>query len=149
MPIPKTITHFNKHITNRLFIPFAGWIPPLAIIEHLGRKSGHQYRTPILAFPTRNSYVFALTYGKDVDWVKNLQASGYGVLKYNRCTDQIHNFRFYTYEDVKKIFPGLVRLFLEILHVTDCLMVEKQDKILQGSCGSEDKTIESFTTARA
>jgi deazaflavin-dependent oxidoreductase (nitroreductase family) len=127
MPIPKSITHFNKHITNRFFIPFAGWILPFAIIEHCGRKSGRQYETPILAFPTRDGYVFALTYGRNVDWVKNLQASGYGVLKYNGCTDQIHNLRFSTYEDVKIIFPGIVRRFLEILHVTDCLMVEKQD----------------------
>jgi hypothetical protein len=67
MPIPKSITHFNKHITNRFFISFAGWIPPFAIIEHYGRKSSHQYETPILAFPTRGGYVFALTYGRNVD----------------------------------------------------------------------------------
>lgn len=126
MPIPKSITHFNKHVTNRFFILFAGWIPPLAIIEHCGRKSSKQYKTPILAFPTTKGYVFALTYGRNVDWVKNLQASGCGVLKYNGCTDQIHNFSFSKYEDVKKIFPGLVRMFLEIFYVKDCLMVESR-----------------------
>jgi deazaflavin-dependent oxidoreductase (nitroreductase family) len=140
MPIPKSITYFNKRITNRLFIPFAGWIPPLAIIEHYGRKSGSQYKTPILAFPTRDGFVFALTYGRNVDWVKNLQASGYGVLKYNRSTYQINNFRFSTYMDLKEIFPGVVRLFLETLQVTDCFMVEKQDKTLREYSGSENKT---------
>ncbi len=126
MPIPYSITKFNKHITNRFFLLFAGWIPPLAIVEHRGRTSGRQYNTPILAFPTANGYVFTLTYGKNVDWVKNLQASGYGILKYGGGTDQIHTFHFVTYEDVKKIYPGIVRLFLETIHVTDCLTVEKQ-----------------------
>jgi deazaflavin-dependent oxidoreductase (nitroreductase family) len=137
MPIPKSITYINKHITNRFFIPFAGWIPPFAIVEHSGRKSGLQYKTPILAFPTRNGYVFALTYGKNVDWLKNIQASGNGILKYNGGTDQIHNFHFSIYKDVRKIFPGMVRLFLEILQVKDYLIVEKCDNVIRGSDISE------------
>jgi deazaflavin-dependent oxidoreductase (nitroreductase family) len=126
MPIPKPITIFNKHITNRFFILFAGWIPPLAIVEHRGRISGRKYKTPILAFPTSNGYVFALTYGRNVDWVKNLQASGYGFLKYNGDADQIHSLRHVSIEDVKEMFPVMVRLLLHILKVNDCLMVKKE-----------------------
>ena len=123
MPIPKPITLFNKHVTNRFFILFAGWIPPLAIVEHHGRISGRQYKTPILAFPTSKGYVFALTYGRNVDWVKNLQASGHGVLKYNGDVDLIHSLRYTSIEDVKEVFPFMVRLFLSILNVNDCLTV--------------------------
>jgi deazaflavin-dependent oxidoreductase (nitroreductase family) len=126
MPIPKPITRFNKYVTNRFFILFAGWIPPLAIVEHRGRISGRQYKTPILAFPTSKGYVFALTYGRNVDWVKNLQASGHGVLKYNGDADRIHSIRYIPIEDVKEVFPVMVRLFLSILKVNDCLTVEKQ-----------------------
>jgi deazaflavin-dependent oxidoreductase (nitroreductase family) len=126
MPIPKPITLINKHITNRFFTLFAGWISPLAIVEHRGKTSGRQYKTPILAYPTTNGYVFALTYGRNVDWVKNLQASNHGILKYNGCTNPIHSFRFMPYEDVKEVFPVMVRLFLSIFKVNDCLTVEKQ-----------------------
>ena len=126
MPIPKPITLFNKHITNRFFILFAGWIPPLAMLEHLGRTSGRQYKTPILAFPTSNGYVFALTYGRNVDWVKNLQASGQGVLKYNGYVDPIHSIRLINIEDVREMFPVMIRLFLIILKVNDCLRVNKE-----------------------
>ena len=58
--------------------------------------------------------------------MKNLQASGCGVLMYDGGTDQVHNLRFVSYEDMKQIFPGMVRLFLEILYVTDCLSVDRQ-----------------------
>lgn len=126
MPIPKSITIFNKHITNRFFVLFAGWIPPFAIVEHRGRVSGHQYKTPILAFPTSNGYVFALTYGRNVDWVKNLQASGQGVLKYNGNVDSIHSIQYISLEDVKEMFPIIVRLFLRILKVNDCLRVNNE-----------------------
>ncbi len=126
MPIPKSITHFNKHVTNRLFLLFAGWLPPLAIIEHIGRRSGRRYRTPILAFPTTTGYVFALTYGRNVDWVKNLHTSGSGVLTYDASKDQVQNPLFVPYEQMKQIFPAPVKLFLELLHITDCLSVEKR-----------------------
>jgi len=63
MPIPRGIAIFNKYVTNQLFLLFAGWIPPLAIVNHIGRNSGRNYRTPIMAFQYENGFVFALTYG--------------------------------------------------------------------------------------
>lgn len=71
MPIPKGITRFNKHFTNRLFLLFAGRMPPWAVVSHRGRSSGRDYRTPVLAFPTETGFVFALTYGRGVDWARN------------------------------------------------------------------------------
>jgi deazaflavin-dependent oxidoreductase (nitroreductase family) len=97
----------------------------LAIIENLGRKSGRQYKTPILAFPTMSGYVFALTYGRNVDWAKNLQAATHGVLHYNGNSIRVHDFRYTSYEETKKIFPDIVKLFLELLHVNDCVLAEK------------------------
>lgn len=49
---------------------------PLAVVEHEGRTSGTRYRTPVLAFRTGATFTFALTYGKDVDWVRNVLAAG-------------------------------------------------------------------------
>jgi deazaflavin-dependent oxidoreductase (nitroreductase family) len=126
MPLPKSIAILNKHITNRFFLLFAGWIPPLAMVKHRGRTSGRYYRTPIMAFPTDNGYVFALTYGKGVDWVKNLLASNSGGLKYNGADNLIHSIHFASYEDVKDVFPVFVRQFLRILSVNDCLITEKK-----------------------
>jgi len=68
MPIPKSIANFNKHVTNKFFLLFAGRLSPFAIVNHKGRRSGRSYRTPILAFPMEAGFVFALTYGRDVDW---------------------------------------------------------------------------------
>lgn len=127
MPIPRSITKFNKYITNRFTLLFAGWIHPLVIIKHQGRISGRKYRTPILAFSTNHGYVFALTYGRNVDWVKNLIAYDSGRLMYNGREILIHSIRFVSYDDVKDVFPVLINLFLRILSVNDCLKAEKQD----------------------
>ena len=49
---------------------------PFAIIRHVGRRSGKQYETPIIAGSASGGFVIELTYGPDVDWYKNVQAAG-------------------------------------------------------------------------
>jgi len=124
MPIPQFIATVNKHVTNRFFLLFAKWLPPFAIVNHRGRRSGRRYRTPILAFPTETGFVFALTYGPDVDWVRNLMASDNGRLEYKGDEIPIHMIRFEKYDDVRELFPYLVRLPLGLISVEDSLLVE-------------------------
>jgi deazaflavin-dependent oxidoreductase (nitroreductase family) len=97
---------------------------PWAIVYHSGRRSGRGYRIPVMAFPTETGYVFALTYGRKVDWVKNLIASGGGTLKYKGDEIPICGIRFEKYCDVKEMFPSWIRLSLRIISLEDCLLVE-------------------------
>ena len=75
MPIPKSVASFNRRVTNPITGPFARHLPGFAVVRHVGRRSGHHYRTPVNAFHQGDEYVFALTYGPDVDWAKNVQAA--------------------------------------------------------------------------
>ena len=124
MPIPKYIATINKHVTNRFILLFARWLPPFAIVNHRGRRSGRRYRTPILAFPTETGFVFALTYGRDVDWVRNLMASDSGRLEYKGKGIPIHMIRFEKYAEVSELFPYLVQLPLSLISIEDSLLVE-------------------------
>src|SRR5262249_31797682 len=78
--IPTTRIRFIRPFTKRVINPvtrlFAGWLPGFAILTHVGRTSGHTYRTPINVFRRGDHYLFALTYGSNVDWVKNVLAAG-------------------------------------------------------------------------
>ena len=76
MPIPHWITRVNRAVTNRLMLRISSRVPPLATIHHVGRRSGRAYRTPVLAFRTGRGVVVALTYGPDVDWLRNVLAAG-------------------------------------------------------------------------
>ena len=51
-------------------------MPGFAILTHVGRTSGRTFHTPINVFRRGDSYVFALTYGSDVNWLKNILAAG-------------------------------------------------------------------------
>lgn len=56
-------------------LPLAGWAPGFAIVHHVGRRSGREYRTPVNLFRRGDGYLFALTYGRG-DWVQNVLAAG-------------------------------------------------------------------------
>ena len=86
MRLPNWLRYFNKNILNRLTgIVARSAHGPFVIVQHTGRKSGRCYETPIIAIPTTGGFVVALTYGPDVDWYKNISASGRGgVLRHRR-----------------------------------------------------------------
>ena len=67
---------FVGRYLNRLTRPFARRLPYFAILSHRGRKSGALYSTPVNVFRRGEDYFFFLTYGSDVQWVKNVLASG-------------------------------------------------------------------------
>lgn len=52
---------------------------PFSLVQHVGRKSGRQYETPLILARVREGFVAELTYGRDVAWYRNIRAAG-------RCT---------------------------------------------------------------
>jgi deazaflavin-dependent oxidoreductase (nitroreductase family) len=71
------VRRFNKLFTNKLLIHISGKkFGHFVILTHTGRKSGRLYRIPIIAEPTGNGFMIALTYGRKVDWVENVLAKG-------------------------------------------------------------------------
>ncbi|KZS66923.1 nitroreductase family deazaflavin-dependent oxidoreductase [Mycobacterium pseudokansasii] len=85
MQFPQRLARFNRHVTNPIQRMWAGWLPPFAIIEHVGRRSGKPYRTPVNAFDAavdgKPGVAIVLTYGPDRDWLKNLTAAGGGRMR--------------------------------------------------------------------
>jgi deazaflavin-dependent oxidoreductase (nitroreductase family) len=65
-----------KRYVNPVTRPMAKRLPSFAILTHRGRKSGRTFRTPMNVFQQGDDYYFFLTYGSDVQWVKNVLAAG-------------------------------------------------------------------------
>ena len=86
MELPQRLARFNRHVTNPIQRMWAGWAPTFAIIEHLGRRSGKAYRTPVTVFSAKvdgkPGVAVLLTYGPDRDWLKNLKAAGGGQMRH-------------------------------------------------------------------
>ena len=68
---------FNKYIFNRITLKIAGTgKSPFSILRHIGRKSGRIYQTPVLASYVGETVIIPLSYGKNVDWLRNVLAQG-------------------------------------------------------------------------
>ena len=97
----------------------------MAIVVHRGRSSGREYRTPLFAFPTDEGLAIALTYGHDVDWLKNVQAAGTCTLIRKGQRIELANPRVVGWASGSKHMPIPVRVSLLGLQVRDFLLLDR------------------------
>jgi deazaflavin-dependent oxidoreductase (nitroreductase family) len=76
--LPRIVTHRFNPLVMRLGLA-GGRRSPWAILEHVGRSSGTVYHTPmsILASATDDHVYVRLSYGADVQWVRNVRTAGH------------------------------------------------------------------------
>jgi deazaflavin-dependent oxidoreductase (nitroreductase family) len=127
MPIPRTVGRWNKVGLNRITRRIAPWLPGFGVVEHRGRRSGRRYRTPVNVFATEGGYRFALTYGPDTDWVKNVLAAGGCELRTRGRTIRLVAPRLDHDERRQGIRP-LERQILRLLGVADFLSLRAADQ---------------------
>lgn len=75
MHLPAALARANKYVTNPIQRRWAPHLAPWAVIEHVGRRSGRSYRTPVLAWVADDTISIVLHYGRDTDWVRNVTAA--------------------------------------------------------------------------
>jgi deazaflavin-dependent oxidoreductase (nitroreductase family) len=119
---PRTRLQFLRPLTtnvfNRLSRPLARWLPGFGILVYRGRKSGKAYRTPINVFRHGDEYVLALTYGSDVQWVKNVVAAGGTELVTRGQTVRLVEPHLFV-DPGRASMPQPVRFFLGLMRVTE------------------------------
>ena len=81
MQLPQWLARFNRYFTNAIQWMWAGWAPTMGILEHIGRKSGKTNRTPLTVFSTDDGVAILLTYGPNLDWLKNIVSAGGGRMR--------------------------------------------------------------------
>jgi deazaflavin-dependent oxidoreductase (nitroreductase family) len=81
MKLSRRVARFNKLVNNPVQGVYAWLLPPWAVILHRGRRSGRQYRTPVMAFKRDRTLVVALLYGEESEWLRNLRAGGGQVVR--------------------------------------------------------------------
>jgi deazaflavin-dependent oxidoreductase (nitroreductase family) len=126
MPAPRWLARANKRLTNRLLGPLARYLPGFGVVVHRGRKSQRHYRTPVNVFVRGNRYVFALTYGPQSDWVRNVLAQGGCTLETRGRTLQLTRPRLF-HDAQRHSVPPFVRLILGAAGVYDFLELARAE----------------------
>ena len=121
---PKPITAVLRPATTRFFNPFSRlfvrWLPGFCILVYRGRRSGKRYRTPMNVFRDGDDWIFALTYGSDVQWVKNVLAAGEAEVEVRRRRVRLVRPELFV-DPKRRVMPQPVRFFLGLMRVSEFL----------------------------
>jgi deazaflavin-dependent oxidoreductase (nitroreductase family) len=127
MPLPRSIAHANRRVTNRLLGGLATRLPGFGVVVHRGRRSGRQYRTPANVFRRGHRYIIALTYGSNADWVRNVLANGGCTLETRGRKLHLSRPRLF-HDEGRYAVPVPVRLILGLVNVSDFLELTLDDE---------------------
>jgi deazaflavin-dependent oxidoreductase (nitroreductase family) len=75
MTFPRALTQRTRGRINTVALRFAGRAA-FADLEHVGRRSGRVHHTPLRAFRVHDKVVIGVNFGRESDWLKNIQAAG-------------------------------------------------------------------------
>jgi deazaflavin-dependent oxidoreductase (nitroreductase family) len=124
MAFPERLARINRRVVNPVARVFAGRWPPFAIVEHWGRTSGREYRTPVWAFVSGQEIVVALTYGAKADWVRNVLAQGGCVLVRRGRRIALEDPHVLGEAEGLARTPGLIRPALRLIGVSEFLVLD-------------------------
>ncbi len=118
------VRHFNKTRLNPLMLSVVG--NRQTIIKHVGRRSGHEYATPIIAQPMRDGFVIALTYGHETDWYRNVQAAGHCALLIDEQEYQLEKPELLSAKEALPAFSLMQRIILSGGGIHEFLLLHKR-----------------------
>lgn len=123
MRVPRAVANFNSRVTNPAVRSIPPWLPGQGTLEHVGRKSGKRYQTPLLVFPTRDGFVVLIGYGLESDWVKNVLAGGPVVLHKRGKNIALTDPRVMTKVEAASLVTGWGRKFYRVFPYNEAALV--------------------------
>ncbi|MCV7192469.1 nitroreductase family deazaflavin-dependent oxidoreductase [Mycolicibacterium brumae] len=125
MRLPQRLARFNRHVTNPIQRLWAGKAPTFGILEHVGRKSGKTYRTPLTVFGTDDGVAILLTYGPNRDWLKNITADGGGLMIRRGKTFRVTDPKVMSKEQAAPYITGPMRLVFPRLPFEQAVVLKR------------------------
>ena len=118
--LTKGIGTVLKYTLNPLTVRLAHTrFGPFALVQHVGRRSGKPFETPLIVAPLPDgSVVVELTYGFDVDWYKNVVAAGGCAILRHGQRYEVNHIEPLPADVGRAAFPLPARVILRLLRRT-------------------------------
>lgn len=123
MRVPRAVANFNRQVTNPVARSITPWIPTQGTLEHVGRKSGNRYRTPLTVFNTRDGYVILIGYGLESDWLRNILAGGATAMRKHGKTVAVAEPRLMSKAEAASLVTPRSRLFYRLFPYNEAALV--------------------------
>jgi deazaflavin-dependent oxidoreductase (nitroreductase family) len=124
MPVPRQVARFQRRFLHPVVRNASARLPGYGLLLHIGRKSGRVYRTPLNVFTTPDGFAIVLAYGRDSDWLRNVQASGGGEILRRGHRYLVSNPRIVSRDEARHLLPRGGRLASLVTRSPDVLLVD-------------------------
>ena len=128
MHLPYFMRRVNRVFTNPVLGTIAWIVPPFAVVHHKGRRTGRSYRSPVVAFRRAGGFVIPMTYGRDVDWARNLAAAGGGEIERLGRRVSVRNPRVVDGRTAAPQLPPVVRTALLAARLPGYVLVDDRSR---------------------
>jgi deazaflavin-dependent oxidoreductase (nitroreductase family) len=120
------IRRMNRSVTNPRVMRTAGTPETqTSVIEHVGRKSGRTYETPIDIIESPTGLLIALPYGTRADWVRNVVDAGSATVVTRGERVGVGSPTIVATADVAELIPRRTMRMLRLFGVSHFLRLEK------------------------
>jgi deazaflavin-dependent oxidoreductase (nitroreductase family) len=133
-PIVRLVLGPLSRLLNPLVGVLAGrrFVPLIARIHHVGRRSGKPYMTPTGAHVTGNTIVIPLSFGNVSDWARNVRAAGECVVALGGKSYRATQPRFVDAADAKPVvdqsFNAVNRFGFRLFGIRQYLLLYTTDQ---------------------
>jgi deazaflavin-dependent oxidoreductase (nitroreductase family) len=133
-PIVRLVLGPLSRLLNPLVGVLAGrrYVPLIARIHHVGRRSGKPYMTPTGAHVTGNTIVIPLSFGNVSDWARNVRAAGGCVVQLGGKSYHATQPRFVDAADAKPVvdqsFNAVNRFGFRLFGIRQYLVLHTTDQ---------------------
>jgi hypothetical protein len=122
-PVVDFIRRMNRSATNPRVMRTAGTAQThTSVIQHIGRKSGRTYETPI---DTMETCSIALPYGTRADWLRNVLDAGSATVVTNGERVDVNRPTIVAISDLAESIPRRTMRMLRLLGVSQYLHLER------------------------
>ena len=123
---------FNKQTLNPTTLKIAGRrSSAYATLKHVGRRSGREFMTPVVAKPLGDGFVIPLPYDSSVDWCRNVLAAGKCTLIWNDQEYTLEQPEIIQASQALKAFPLGSRLLYPAGGIKEYLWLHQCKEVLQ------------------
>lgn len=125
-PVLNAVRRMNRSLTNPRVMRTAGTAgTQTSVIEHVGRRSGSTYGTPVDIIETTTRLLIALPYGTRTDWLRNVLDAGSATVVTRGERVRVDRPAIVATADVAALIPPRTLRTLRLFGVGECLSLEK------------------------
>jgi deazaflavin-dependent oxidoreductase (nitroreductase family) len=130
-PAASIVSRFGRVSTKLLNVVLApiarrGWIGPWGLVEHVGRKSGKRYQTPVAMLEAGDRIVIPVPFGLGTQWVQNVLAAGGATLHRHGRDERVTDVRTIQWPEVKPLVRQPLRTIVRLTRIRDMVSVRPE-----------------------